>query len=71
MKSDQKPIFSGYGHYSGVAIQMGLLIFLGTYGGIKLDAYLNISPLFTIVGSLSGITLAIYLVIKDFFIKKK
>jgi F0F1-type ATP synthase assembly protein I len=71
MKSDKKPLLSGYSRYSGIAFQMGLIIFLGTYGGIKLDERLKISPLFTIVGSLGGITLAIYIVIKDFIIKKK
>lgn len=71
MKEDKKPLLSGYARYSGVAFQMGLLIFLGTFGGIKLDQMLKISPLFTILGSLGGITLAIYVVIKDFIIKKK
>lgn len=71
MKEDKKPMLSGYARYSGVAFQMGLLIFLGTLGGIKLDQMLKISPLFTIIGSLAGITLAIYVVIKDFIIKKK
>jgi F0F1-type ATP synthase assembly protein I len=71
MKSDKKPLLSGYGHYSGIAFQMGLIIFGGTYGGIKLDEHIKTAPLFTIVGSLGGIALAIYIVIKDFIIKKK
>ncbi|MDX9891489.1 MAG: AtpZ/AtpI family protein [Bacteroidales bacterium] len=71
MKHDKKPLLAGYGRYSGLAFQMGILIFLGTYGGIKLDEKLQISPLFTIIGSLAGIAIAIYVVVKDFIIKKK
>ncbi|HPE39661.1 MAG TPA: AtpZ/AtpI family protein [Bacteroidales bacterium] len=71
MKHHKKPLLAGYGRYSGLAFQMGILIFLGTYGGIRLDEKLQISPLFTIIGSLSGIAIAIYVVIKDFIIKKK
>lgn len=70
MKNDKNPVFTGYARYSGVAIQMGIIIFLGTYGGIKLDEYISTSPLFTLVGSLGSIVLAIYVVVKD-VIKKK
>ena len=71
MKQDKRPLLAGYGKYSRVAFQMGLLIFLGTFGGIKLDQKLDLSPLFTLIGSLGGIFLAIYVVVKDFIIKKK
>lgn len=71
MKQDKRPLLAGYGKYSGVAFQMGFLIFLGTFGGIKLDEMLKISPLFTLIGSLGSIFLAIYVVVKDFIIKKK
>lgn len=70
MKKEKNPLFMGYARYSGVAFQMGFIIFLGTFGGIKLDQYLSISPLFTLLGSLGSIVLAIYVVVKD-IIKKK
>lgn len=71
MEQDKRPLLTGYGKYSGVAFQMGILIFLGTFGGIKLDEKLDLSPLFTLIGSLGGIALGIYVVVKDFIIKKK
>ncbi len=49
--------------YSGMAFQMGVIIAGGTYGGIKLDEWLNLSPLFTIVCALSSIALAFYVMI--------
>ena len=35
--------------YSGMAIQMGAIIALGTFGGVKLDQWLDLSPVFTII----------------------
>lgn len=49
--------------YSGMAFQMGVIIAGGTYGGIKLDEWLNLSPLFTIVCALASIALAMYVMI--------
>ena len=49
--------------YSGMAFQMGVIIAGGTYGGIKLDEWLNLSPLFTIVCALASIALAVYVMI--------
>ena len=66
----KKPFLAGYARYSSAAIQMGLIIFLGVWGGIKLDKKLNTSPLFTIVGSLLFITLATYIAVKDVLPKK-
>ncbi len=42
---------------------MGIIIAGGTYGGIKLDDWLNLSPLFTIVCALASIALAMYVMI--------
>ena len=39
------------------------IIALGTWGGIRLDARLDISPLFTIVLSLGSIAVSMYMVI--------
>ncbi len=61
----------GYAHYSGIAVQMAAIIALATIGGVKLDEWLELKPLFTVVCSLAGVALAMYVVIKDFTPKKK
>ena len=44
---------------------MGVLIFLGVYGGQKLDEkYQTKTPWFTIVGSLLGVFSGLYVVLK-------
>ena len=61
-----------YLKYSGMAIQMGVLIFLGTFAGIKIDERMgNDPPWATLIGSLIGIAAAFYLTLKDFFVGKK
>jgi F0F1-type ATP synthase assembly protein I len=63
--------FSAYGKYSGIVIQMGVIIFITTWGGIKLDKVTgNEKPVFTIILSLLGVFTAIWIAIKDFIIKK-
>lgn len=53
--------------YSNLAIQMGLIIGLSAWGGQKLDTYYqNKQPVLTIILSLLGIAIAMYLVLKDF-----
>lgn len=60
-----------YAAYSGIAIQMGIIIFLGIWGGTKLDEFQWVKfPLFTVLFSVISVPLAIYIAIKD-FIKKK
>jgi len=57
--------------YTSMATQMGITIFLGVWGGIKLDEFFPAySPLFTLILSLLGVVLAIYLVIKDLLKKQ-
>ena len=59
-----------YAKYSGIAFQMFAVIFIGVFGGIKLDDYISFNfPLFTILFTLFSVILAIYIAIKD-FIKK-
>ena len=58
-----KKQWSAGASYSGMAFQMGVIIAGGTYGGIKLDEWLNLSPLFTIVCALASIALAMYVMI--------
>lgn len=54
---------NNYARYSGLAFEMLGIIALGTWGGIRLDARLDISPLFTIVLSLGSIAVSMYMVI--------
>ena len=54
-----------YAVYSNLAFEMGAVIALGVFGGIKLDNLLNISPLFTILCSLASIAVAMFLVIRS------
>ena len=54
-----------YSVYSNLAIEMGVVIALGVFGGVKLDNLLNISPLFTILCSLASIAIAMFLVIRS------
>jgi F0F1-type ATP synthase assembly protein I len=57
--------------YTSMASQMAITIFLGVWGGIQLDKYFPQGiPIFTLVLSLLGVVLAVYLVIKDFIRKK-
>jgi F0F1-type ATP synthase assembly protein I len=54
-----------------MATQMAITIFLGVWGGMKLDEkFPQQKPLFTLVLSLLGVVVAIYMVIKDFLRKK-
>ena len=69
-KPKKKPL-EDYAKYSAMGLQMGVIIFIGTYGGIKLDEYLKFKfPLFTIVLSLLSVAAAMYFSVKD-LIKKK
>ncbi len=54
-----------YTYYSGLVFQMGIIIAAGTIGGVKLDKYLSLSPLFTLIGSMGSIALSLYLVIRE------
>ena len=54
-----------YAVYSNLAFEMGAVIALGVFGGVKLDKLLNISPLFTILCSLTSIAISMFLVIRS------
>ncbi len=65
-KEQLKKSLNSYLTYSGLAIQMGALIALGAYGGKWLDAEMSLAkPWFTIVGTLSGMALGLYLVLRQ------
>lgn len=69
-QKNRKPLNKGlkdFARYSGMAFQMGAVIFIGVWGGTRLDKLLQFEkPVFTIILSLIGVFGAIYLVIKDF-----
>lgn len=52
--------------FTSVATQMAITIFLGVWGGIQLDRYLGFeSPIMTLICSLLGVVMAVYIVIRD------
>lgn len=56
---------SGILRYSGMAMQMLGTIFIFTYGGYRLDEWLeNRIPIWTLVLSLTSIAASLYLLIK-------
>lgn len=63
-KNNDLKDLNNYARYSGLAFEMLGIIALGTWGGVRLDARLDISPLFTIVLSLGSIAVSMYMVIK-------
>ncbi len=72
-KSKKQPDFKSGNNllrYSGMGFQMGAIIFLGAWVGLKLDAWLHITnKLFTAVLTILAVFVALYFSIKD-FIKK-
>lgn len=62
---------SAYAKYSGMGIQMVVIVAAGVFGGVKLDAWLRPGkfPIFTVFLTLFSIFGALYLFLKD-FIKK-
>jgi len=70
-KTPPRSQLPNYARYSGIAVQMGVVIFAGVWGGHQLDKQLHCAyPLFTLLFSLVSVPLAIYFAVKD-FIKKK
>lgn len=63
-KSPKRPLNS-YARYSGLVIQMLVIIAVGTYAGVKLDEYYpNKHKLFSIILSLLSVILSIVFVIR-------
>ncbi|MBI2281406.1 MAG: AtpZ/AtpI family protein [Bacteroidetes bacterium] len=72
MKKNENPSkkrnnsLSQYARFSGVAIQMGVIIGVSAWGGKKLDEHFNLNkPYLTIVCSLTGVAIALYLIIRE------
>ncbi len=64
-KSKKKPL-NDYARYSALGLQMAVIIFLFTWGGVKLDALLHLKiPVFTLVLSLSSVVLSLYFFLKN------
>jgi len=64
-KYPKKPL-NKYARFSGVAFQMAVTIFIGTYIGTKLDEkFPNENNIFTLVFSLIFVFAALYTVIKQ------
>ena len=58
---------SNYAKYTGIGVQMIVIILVTVWGGIKLDKLFGFkTPVFTIVLSLLGVFAAIYVAVKDF-----
>lgn len=56
-----------FAKYSAIAFQMIGIILITTWGGVKLDKLTGFkTPIFTIILSLLGVFVAIYVAIKDF-----
>ena len=68
----KKPPLNNYIKYSGLGFQMLAAILLGVLGGMQLDKRLRQPddfPLFTVIGSLLGVFIALYIPLKQ-LIKK-
>ena len=67
-----KKRLENYTRYSAMGLQMGATIFLFTYGGVKLDHYLNLKfPVFTLTLALFSVFAALWYFIRDFMPKKE
>lgn len=70
-KSSPKKQLDSYVRYSAMGLQMGAIIFFLTYGGIKLDAYLQLHfPVFTLLFACTSVVVALWYFIRDFLPKK-
>ena len=54
-----------YIKYSGMAAQMAFIIGLFVFLGVRLDDWLETSPLFSLILALSGVGIALYVFIKQ------
>lgn len=69
--SRKNDALTNYAIYSNMGIEMGVTIALGVFGGVKLDKWLNTSPIFTLVLSLAAVAIAMYVMIKTLLNPKK
>lgn len=66
-KNQENEGLKTYARYTGLGVQMIVIILVTVWGGMKLDKLLGLqSPVFTIILSLLGVFAAIYTAVKDF-----
>ena len=71
MNSDQKKRqLNSYAHYSGMGLQMLVIIMVGVFGGYKLDQWLHTGPFLIIIFSLLSVIISIYSVTRGLLRKK-
>lgn len=70
-RNTKKPPFDSYFKYTGMAFQLFAGIFIGVWGGMRLDAWLHTDPWFTVILSLLGVSAGLYAVLRDFIKKDK
>lgn len=57
---------NAYAKYSGLAVQMGVIICVGVFGGQYLDSFFELeTPWLTIFLSLLSVFVSLYIVIKE------
>ncbi len=62
----KKKQLNSYARYSSLAIQMAVIITVGSLGGLELDKWVdNKFPYFTLSLSIISVALAVYFAIKD------
>ncbi|MCG3166254.1 MAG: hypothetical protein POELPBGB_02032 [Bacteroidia bacterium] len=67
---ESKKQLNNYARYSGMAVQMIVIILIGVLGGIKLDEFIAVKfPVFTLVLTLLSVFLAMFFAIRDFLKK--
>ncbi len=65
-KKSKKSLPSTLIKYSGMSTKIALAILAGVYGGKYLDEKWNLeTPIFTLVLSMLGLALALYIIIKE------
>ncbi len=65
-----KETINAYMKYSGMGIQMALIISVFSYAGLLLDNYLKSNPIFTVIFALGSVVLAMYIFIRQVISEK-
>ena len=66
METKQEKKNNPYIKYSGIAVQMALIIVAGTFGGKWIDKTFEFHfPVFTLIFAILSVVLAVYYAIKD------
>ncbi|HUH73663.1 MAG TPA: AtpZ/AtpI family protein [Chitinophagales bacterium] len=65
-RPDEKKAFNSWVRYSAIGTEMFAAVFIGAFGGMKIDEWMgNESPIATVVLLLLGLGAAFYLVYKQ------